>query len=64
MSPRTDATPTFVTALGNGSDGEAIAFNPDDGLIYHWSGIDDDLLNDPESHQQAPSEAASLAITE
>ena len=27
--------------LGNGDDGEAIAFNPDDGLLYHASGISD-----------------------
>jgi len=36
-----DASATFVTALGNGDDGEALAFNPDDGLMYHWSGIGD-----------------------
>lgn len=35
---QTDGTPTFLTALGHGNHGEAIAFNPDDGLIYHWSG--------------------------
>ncbi|MDG1334163.1 MAG: T9SS type A sorting domain-containing protein [Crocinitomicaceae bacterium] len=29
---------TLVTALGNGADGEAIQFNPDDGQLYHWSG--------------------------
>ncbi len=27
-----------ITPLGNGNGGEAIAFNPDDGLLYHWSG--------------------------
>ncbi|MBI2919205.1 MAG: hypothetical protein HYY01_14620 [Chloroflexi bacterium] len=32
------AAPTLVTVLGNGTDGETIAFNPDDGLIYHASG--------------------------
>ncbi len=35
----TDATPTFVLALDQGFDGEAIAFNPQDGLIYHASGF-------------------------
>ncbi len=35
---QTDASSTLLTALGNGSGGEAIAFNPDDGLLYHWSG--------------------------
>ncbi len=34
------ATPTFLRALGGGSDGEAIAYNPDDGLMYHTSGRD------------------------
>ena len=35
-----DASSTFVLALGNGDDGEAIGFNPTDGLIYHASGHD------------------------
>lgn len=30
--------PTLLCALGNGSDGEALAFNPVDGLLYHASG--------------------------
>jgi len=34
----TDASSTVVLALGNGADGEEIAYNPDDGLIYHASG--------------------------
>ena len=34
-----DASATLVLQLGNGSDGETIAFNPDDGLLYHASGI-------------------------
>lgn len=33
------ANPTLVVALGNGDDGESIAFNPDDGFMYHWSGL-------------------------
>ena len=33
------AATTFVMSLGNGNDGEGIAYNPDDGLIYHTSGI-------------------------
>jgi hypothetical protein len=32
------AATTLVRALGNGADGEVIAWNPLDGLIYHWSG--------------------------
>lgn len=35
-----DASITFQTALGNGDDGEAIGFNPNNGLLYHMSGID------------------------
>jgi len=34
-----DGTPTLVVELGAGSDGETLAFNPDDGLLYHASGI-------------------------
>ncbi|MGB3074301.1 MAG: MopE-related protein, partial [Chitinophagales bacterium] len=32
-----DGTTTLLTQLGNGADGEVIAFNKDDGFIYHWS---------------------------
>ncbi len=32
---------TQVLALGNGDDGETLAFNPNDGLFYHMSGISD-----------------------
>lgn len=35
---QTDASSTFVLTLGNGTDGEAIGYNPTDGLIYHSSG--------------------------
>lgn len=34
-----DATSTQLLELGAGSDGETIGFNPDDGLLYHASGI-------------------------
>ncbi len=34
----TDGTPTLITPLGAGTQGEAIAFNPIDGLLYHVSG--------------------------
>ena len=36
---KTNGSATFLTALGNGTNGESIAFNPNDGLIYHWSGF-------------------------
>ena len=32
------AVPTFVMTLGNGNDGETIAFSSNDGLLYHASG--------------------------
>lgn len=35
---KSDGTLTFFQTLGNGNDGEAIAFNPDDFLMYHMSG--------------------------
>lgn len=34
-----DASTTLVLTLGNGDDGESIAFNSDDGFMYHTSGI-------------------------
>jgi hypothetical protein len=34
-----DASTTLVQALGNGEDGESIAYRTVDGLMYHWSGI-------------------------
>jgi subtilisin-like proprotein convertase family protein len=37
INPATAAT-TLLTALGNGADGEVIYYNPDDNLLYHWSG--------------------------
>jgi hypothetical protein len=37
-----NAAPTQVLVLGRGNDGEAIGFNPNDGLIYHASGNDTD----------------------
>jgi hypothetical protein len=35
---QTVGPPVFVQTLGNGADGEVIAFNPTDGMIYHASG--------------------------
>ncbi|CAE8736772.1 unnamed protein product [Polarella glacialis] len=32
------ARPSFFVSLGAGGDGEAIAFNSENGLMYHWSG--------------------------
>jgi hypothetical protein len=39
-----DGSATFLVTAGAGSDGEAIAFNPNDFLIYHASGLG--TLND------------------
>ena len=36
---QTNASARFVMSLGNGADGESIAYNPDDALLYHGSGI-------------------------
>jgi len=35
-----NGSPTLVCALGNGDDGENIAFNPANGLVWHLSGLD------------------------
>ncbi|WP_312783748.1 IPTL-CTERM sorting domain-containing protein [Brevundimonas sp.] len=35
---KSDATKAVATTLGNGADGEVIAYNPDDNSFYHWSG--------------------------
>jgi hypothetical protein len=37
-------TPTMVTALGNGADGECLAYNPDDQRMYHFSGNGTSLM--------------------
>ena len=36
---KTDASAPIFMPLGNGGDGEAIAFSSFDGLMYHWSGL-------------------------
>ena len=35
---KSTAAPSFLRQMGNGDDGEAIAFNPLDGFLYHASG--------------------------
>lgn len=32
------AVPTLAATLGNGADGEIIAYSPNDTMLYHWSG--------------------------
>jgi len=38
------ATVTPFLTLGKGDFGEAIAYNPDDGMLYHSSGLDDPVF--------------------
>ena len=35
---KTTAVPVLATTLGNGADGEVIAYHPGDNAFYHWSG--------------------------
>jgi hypothetical protein len=56
-----DGTPTLVRELGAGSDGETIAFNPDDGLLYHASGIG--TPNHPNGEQFETIDPASLTTS-
>lgn len=35
---KTNASKTVLRTLGNGADGEVICYNPDDNMVYHWSG--------------------------
>lgn len=51
---------TLFTALGNGDDGETIAFNPDDGKIYHWSGLSTQVM---ESIDTATGAVNNIAIS-
>lgn len=46
-----NATPSFVPSLGPGGFGEASTFKPDDGLLYHASGLSDQIFGsiDPDS---------------
>lgn len=54
----TDASPALFLTLGNGGGGEAIAFLPSDGLLYHGSG---DF--DPANRVFESVDLSSLAVT-
>ncbi len=41
---QTTGAATFFQTLGNGDSGEAIAFNPSNGLMYHWSGFSTQVM--------------------
>jgi hypothetical protein len=56
-----DGSPTLVRELGAGSDGETLAFNPDDGLLYHASGIG--TPNHPNGEQFETIDPDTLVIT-
>ena len=56
-----DASSTLVRELGAGSDGEALAFNPDDGLLYHASGIG--TPNNPNGEKFETVDPDTLVVT-
>jgi hypothetical protein len=56
-----DASSTLVVELGAGTDGETIAFNPEDGLIYHASGIG--TPNHPNGEQFETVDPDTLVVT-
>ncbi len=41
---QTDAAATLFVTLGNGDNGETIAYNLNDGLIYHASGLSNPIF--------------------
>lgn len=57
----TNAATSLVRALGNGDDGEIIAYNPDDGLMYHASGRNG--LNGPDNRIFESINLQSTAVT-
>ncbi len=42
--------PTPLLTLGNGTDGESIAFNTNDQLLYHWSGLNPAIMETIDPH--------------
>ena len=48
-----NATPIVFLTLGNGDDDEAIAFNLDDGLLYHASGKLDQVFESIDANTNA-----------
>jgi hypothetical protein len=63
LDPETAAA-SFKTSLGAGDDGEALAFHPEDGLLYHASGLGEFAFEsiDPDSLEVTPI-PASGALT-
>jgi len=56
-----DASSTLLRELGAGSDGEALGFNPNDGLLYHASGIG--TPNNPNGEKFETIDPATLVVT-
>jgi hypothetical protein len=56
-----DASSSLVRELGAGSDGETLAFNPDDGLLYHASGIG--TPNNPNGEKFETVDPDTLIVT-
>ncbi len=56
-----DASSNLVRELGAGSDGETLAFNPDDGLLYHASGIG--TPNNPNGEKFETVDPDTLIVT-
>ena len=56
-----DASSILVMELGAGSDGETLAFNPDDGLLYHASGIG--TPNNPNGEKFETVDPDTLVVT-
>ena len=56
-----DASSSLVLELGAGSDGETLGFNPDDGLLYHASGIG--TPNHPNGEKFETVDPGTLVVT-
>jgi hypothetical protein len=56
-----DGSATLVVELGAGSDGETLAFNPDNGLLYHASGIG--TPNHPNGERFETVDPDTIAVT-
>lgn len=60
---QSDASMTFLTALTSGGQGEAIAFNDEDGLIYRLGGIEPNLTLGPAGQVFETIDPGTLAIS-
>ncbi|MBL0028881.1 MAG: hypothetical protein IPO95_07380 [Rhodanobacteraceae bacterium] len=58
---KTNATKQVARTLGNGADGELIAYNPEDDAFYHWSGNGTVIFEQVSA--QAPYDIVNLPIS-